>query len=118
MKKMVGNAGNNGTAGGRCVARLWVLDNPAVCYRPPHSRVYPGIMSAGMTATKLLKVRVDPERCQGHARCFALAPELFELDQLGNARERGDGTVAPGLEAKASSAQANCPEFAIDVIVE
>jgi ferredoxin len=28
---------------------------------------------------------VNRERCQGHARCFALAPELFELDEWGNA---------------------------------
>lgn len=69
-----------------------------------------------MAATKVLRVRVDRERCQGHARCFALAPELFELDQWGNARERGDGTVPPGLIAKASLAQANCPELAIEVI--
>jgi ferredoxin len=71
-----------------------------------------------MTATKALRVRVDRERCQGHARCFALAPELFELDEWGNARERGDGTVAPALEAKARLAQSNCPELAIDVIEE
>ena len=69
-----------------------------------------------MTTTKVLRVRVDRQRCQGHARCFALAPELFELDQWGNARELGDGTVAAPLEAKARLAQANCPEFAIDVI--
>jgi ferredoxin len=71
-----------------------------------------------MTATKALRVRVDRERCQGHARCFALAPELFELDEWGNARERGDGAVAPALEAKARLAQSNCPELAIDVIEE
>ena len=71
-----------------------------------------------MTATKILRVRVDRERCQGHARCFALAPELFELDELGNGRERGDGTVAAGLESKAWLAKANCPELAIDVIEE
>jgi ferredoxin len=65
-----------------------------------------------------LKVRIDREKCQGHARCFALAPELFELDELGNGRVRGDGTVAPGLEDKAYLAQANCPELAIDVVEE
>jgi len=65
-----------------------------------------------------LKVRVDRARCQGHARCFALAPELFELDAMGNGRERGDGAVPPGLEAKARLAQANCPELAVDVIEE
>jgi ferredoxin len=71
-----------------------------------------------MSAAKVLKVRVDRERCQGHARCFALAPELLELDALGNGRERGDGVVAAPLEAKARLAQANCPELAIDVIEE
>lgn len=71
-----------------------------------------------MTATKVLRVRVDRARCQGHARCFALAPELFELDQWGNAHERNGGAVAPALEAKARLAQSNCPELAIVVIEE
>jgi ferredoxin len=65
-----------------------------------------------------LKVHVDAERCQGHARCYALAPELFDLDELGNAHEIGDGTVPAGLEDKAWLARANCPELAIDVIEE
>jgi len=65
-----------------------------------------------------LKVRIDREKCQGHARCYALAPELFELDEMGNGRERGDGTVALWLEHKAHLAQANCPELAIEVIEE
>ncbi len=71
-----------------------------------------------MTATKQLRVRVDRERCQGHARCFALAPELFELDQWGNGRERGGGIVPEPLEAKARLAQANCPELAVEIIGE
>ncbi len=62
-----------------------------------------------------MKVRVDRERCQGHARCAALAPELFTLDQFGNARETGDGTVPAALADKAYLARANCPEFAIEV---
>jgi ferredoxin len=69
-----------------------------------------------MSATRTMRVRVDRERCQGHARCFALAPELFELDQFGNGRERGDGRVPPSLEDKASLARANCPELAIDIV--
>ena len=62
---------------------------------------------------KVLRVRVDAERCQGHSRCCALAPELFEADELGNAKVKGDGVVAPGLEAKARLAVANCPEHAV-----
>jgi ferredoxin len=62
-----------------------------------------------------LKVKVDREKCQGHARCAALAPELFALDELGNAREKGDGTVPEALADKAWLAKANCPELAIDI---
>ena len=71
-----------------------------------------------MSKSPRLKVRVDQEKCQGHARCKSLAPELFELDQYGNAHEIGDGTVPEGLEDKAWLAKANCPEIAIDVIEE
>ena len=62
-----------------------------------------------------MRVHVDPERCQGHNRCYSIAPELFDIDDLGNAHEVGDGTVPPGLEEKAQLAVANCPEFAISV---
>ena len=62
-----------------------------------------------------LRVRVDPARCQGHTRCYAVAPELFELDDLGNSREVGDGLVPPELREKARLAVVNCPEEAISV---
>jgi ferredoxin len=65
-----------------------------------------------------LRLRVDPEKCQGHSRCKSLAPELFELDEFGNAHEIGDGTVPAGLEDKAYLARSNCPELAIDIIEE
>jgi len=60
-------------------------------------------------------VRVDESRCQGHGRCYATAPELFEPDDIGNGHEIGDGTVPPGLEDKARLAVANCPESAIEI---
>ena len=63
-----------------------------------------------------MKVRVDEAKCQGHARCFALAPELFSVDDYGQSSVVGDGTVPAGLEAKARLAIANCPEFAIEEI--
>ena len=71
-----------------------------------------------MTATKRLKIHVDPDKCQGHNRCKAVAPELFQLDEYGNAREVGDGTVPPGLEEKAYLAKSNCPEFAVEITEE
>ena len=62
-----------------------------------------------------MKVRVDDERCEGHGRCYALAPELFAPDDIGNGHEVGDGTVAAGMEQKARLAVANCPERAITI---
>ena len=69
-----------------------------------------------MPGVKSLKVHVDPDKCQGHNRCKAVAPELFELDEYGNAREVGDGTVPPALEEQAYLARSNCPEFAVEII--
>ncbi|MFA5774347.1 MAG: ferredoxin [Ilumatobacteraceae bacterium] len=60
-----------------------------------------------------MRVRVIAEKCQGHNRCFALAPELFDVDDLGNAHAIGDGVVPAHLVEKAKLAVANCPEFAI-----
>ena len=60
-----------------------------------------------------MRVAVDPDKCQGHNRCYALAPELFDVDDLGNSFELNDGVVPPGLEEKARLAVANCPERAI-----
>jgi ferredoxin len=61
-----------------------------------------------------VKIRVDPDRCQGHARCYALAPELFSVDDYGQSSVIGDGTVPAELEDKARLAIANCPESAIE----
>jgi ferredoxin len=71
-----------------------------------------------ITVGRKLKIHVEQDKCQGHARCKSLAPELFELDEYGNAREIGDGSVPPGLEDKAWLAQSNCPEIAIEVSEE
>src|SRR3979409_2126703 len=71
-----------------------------------------------MSKSPTLKLHVDQEKCQGHARCKSLAPELFELDEYGNAHEVGDGSVPAGLEDKAWLAQSICPEIAITVTEE
>ncbi len=60
-----------------------------------------------------MNVHVDRDKCVGHGRCYALAPQVFQPDDIGNAEEIGDGTVPPELEAKARLAAANCPEMAV-----
>lgn len=62
-----------------------------------------------------MHIHVDADKCQGHNRCYAIAPELFDVDDYGYASEKGDGTVPPDLEEKARRAAANCPEYAISV---
>jgi ferredoxin len=73
---------------------------------------------ANPTSGKIVRVRVIADKCQGHNRCKAVAPELFELDEYGNAREAGTGVVPEALLEKAYLAKANCPEFAVEIIEE
>src|SRR6202022_407891 len=71
-----------------------------------------------VVGSRLLRVRVDRERCQGHARCVAVASALFQLDAFGSAHEVSDGTVPPDPEVEGRLAAADCPELAISIIEE
>jgi ferredoxin len=63
----------------------------------------------------MTKVHVDQDRCQGHGRCYSLAPDLFEPDDIGNGIERNGGEVPEHLVALARKAVDNCPELAIEL---
>ncbi len=65
-----------------------------------------------------MKIKVEQEKCQGHNRCFTIAPDLFELDDLGYSHEVNEGIVPPGQEEKALLAVKNCPEKAISIVEE
>jgi ferredoxin len=63
-----------------------------------------------------MKIRYDRDACQGHGRCYTLAPDLFDADDEGYAVLRIDGDEVPaGQEDAAALAADNCPEFAIEV---
>lgn len=62
-----------------------------------------------------MKVSINPDLCQGQGRCFAIAPDLFGFDDLGNGFVIGDGQLTSENEASARLAQANCPEHAISI---
>ena len=68
-----------------------------------------------MSDARTMRAFVDPERCQGHNRCKLAAPELFVLDEYGNARAAGDGVVPAEQVEKARLARANCPEYAVSL---
>ncbi len=61
-----------------------------------------------------MKLRLDPEACTGHGRCYELAPELFGEDEHGRAVLECE-EAPPALEARARAAEANCPEGAISI---
>jgi ferredoxin len=63
-----------------------------------------------------VKAHIDASCCQGHGRCYDLAPGLFGEDEEGYGKVLGDGTVAPGQEHDARLAAANCPERAIRIV--
>ena len=63
-----------------------------------------------------MKVQISSERCQGHGRCYDLAPGLFGDDDEGYGQVLEDGIVPPGLQDEARRAVANCPEGAIELM--
>ena len=63
-----------------------------------------------------MRVRIDPDRCQGHCRCVAVAPDLFDSDDMGYGVVIGDGTVSEQQRERAQLAVNNCPEYAVELI--
>ncbi len=62
-----------------------------------------------------MRIVLDSDACQGHGRCYSLAPDLFDSDDEGYAVLKVDGEVPAGQEEAARLAADNCPEFAITV---
>ncbi len=60
----------------------------------------------------MTRIEIDADRCVGHGRCYTLAPDVFDADDVGHATVL-TGTVAGELESRAADAERNCPEGAI-----
>ena len=65
-----------------------------------------------------MKVQINPGLCQGHGRCYDLAPGLFGADDEGYGQVLGDGSVPQEAGHDARLAELNCPEQAIEVLEE
>lgn len=61
----------------------------------------------------MVEVAVDTARCMGHARCNAVAPDAFDLNDEGYAVVTSDAAQLPLSELH--NAAASCPEQAIRV---
>ena len=65
-----------------------------------------------------MKIRVNKSGCVGHGRCWAVAPEIYELDDDGYTALEGLIDIPPGKEELARRGARACPERIIEVIEE
>ncbi len=62
-----------------------------------------------------MKVRVNPDRCVGNGICEAVAPELFIVEDDGQARLLVDD-IPPAQHELATEAVQSCPAQALDIL--
>ena len=60
----------------------------------------------------MTRVSVDPDLCTGHGRCYTLAPDVFDADEVGHSIVLAD-RVSGELEEHAAVGAQSCPERAI-----
>ena len=58
---------------------------------------------------------VDRALCQGHNRCAALLPDVFDIDDDGFARVYDDGEVPDDVAEVATDVVDSCPEGAVSL---
>jgi ferredoxin len=63
-----------------------------------------------------VKVRVDPERCQGHTLCAMAAPDVFQLDEIDGHSTAISEDVPADQEERVREAVRSCPEQAISIL--
>lgn len=64
-----------------------------------------------------VKIRIDKARCVGNARCWAIAPDLYPLDDEGYIATEGFAVPA-GQEPAARRGARACPERVIEIVEE
>lgn len=64
-----------------------------------------------------MKILVNLSRCSGHARCAAVAPDLYVVDSNGYLAFT-EKQVPPELEEQATRGARSCPERAIKIVRE
>jgi ferredoxin len=62
-----------------------------------------------------VRIHLDEAACVGHGRCYALAPDVFDADDLGHCVLRYPDEVPAELADAARAGVANCPEDALRI---
>jgi ferredoxin len=73
-------------------------------------------MNESTTGGNSMRIKVDTARCTGHARCIAVAPRVYVLNDDGY-NDTAEIDVQSGSEAEAEAIRGAkaCPERAITV---
>ena len=61
-----------------------------------------------------MKLELDTTGCQGHGRCYSIAPALFDTDDEGHSLLL-TADVPDAQQANARAAAASCPEEVISI---
>jgi ferredoxin len=64
-----------------------------------------------------MKIKVDRERCFGHAMCVARAPQVYKIDDDGYCISDGEH-VPEKLEQQARRGADACPEGCITLVTD
>jgi ferredoxin len=62
-----------------------------------------------------MRILLDVDRCTGHGRCYALAPEVYDADDDGHCVLRVTGDVPDEWADRARTGALNCPEQALTI---
>ena len=80
------------------------------CNAASHNDIQPAAQGTGK---RIVKVRVDPQRCQGHTLCAMIAADMFTLSDLDGTSSAVCDVVPPDQEELVREAARSCPEQAI-----
>lgn len=61
-----------------------------------------------------MRIKIDRQRCTGHGRCYALAPEVIDADDDGYGVTRHE-VVADEVQDAARQGARNWPEDATEI---
>lgn len=63
-------------------------------------------------SNECLRFSIDTDLCVGHGRCYSLAPQWFDADDIGYGQVK-DVEIGPDQHDAAHDVAAACPEGAI-----